>query len=504
MKIIWIFFVFLLNKLSLALKSEYLELYPLNSASRNLLHFSFNYEEKIDLDSIISINSILHRSIYDVFLIENNAYIWRMSSANGRVNPFLIENLSFDFEFPEPGTQVYMNSDANYKKTIFSLNELFNIETRTLIKEDRIDVDFQSISNNNKEISNSYDNFNSKSFQFSNSNKFIYGNSPNDFICVDTLEKIKNLLLCNGERGVYSILDLNNIFNSEYSSISSNFYYNNITKIAKFDIKLIFIIDIDIKNPYFYFQQQNLESCPHYEISQIKILQNNEENKEKLFDLKEINKIPIQYFTLIKNKSEKTLNECELIIKKYVTKPVYLSEAEIVYELKNPCPQNANFIIHEYLPFYFHLKSSQIKTYQNNSLNKFDYDLSVSKNIENNNKILKIISKINPFKSLIFSIPIKKLMKSFDTYPHDPARGHSLINIPILYRFTNEKIIRTTNNNNLLIRIPEPDFSMPFNIATFTFVALGYFYLSIFKIIFMKNYEHWLFQNESKGLLKFI
>ena len=36
--------------------------------------------------------------------------------------------------------------------------------------------------------------------------------------------------------------------------------------------------------------------------------------------------------------------------------------------------------------------------------------------------------------------------------------------------------------NNLLTKIPEPDFSMPFNILTFAMVTFGYMFISIYRL----------------------
>ena len=70
-------------------------------------------------------------------------------------------------------------------------------------------------------------------------------------------------------------------------------------------------------------------------------------------------------------------------------------------------------------------------------------------------------------------------MKSFEDYPHDPGKGHFIIATPLIYSI-GKGPIEYVITNNVLTKIPEPDFSMPFNILTFTMALFFFIFLLFF------------------------
>lgn len=493
---VWILYIIIQEGVSL--KRESFQIYPLNSPSYNLLHFEFEYEHSIDLQSIFSSFSyVWPRSFFDVIVSENNIKHFRMETANGRVNDVLINNLEFEFDLPKAGTALSLNNDCDLNKGIMSLNELFNFEKKTLM-DNKLKINLDGFDPKNEKSGIPF--FKSKNFQGHNNdireNGFIFTSSPDDFLCSDTLEKLKDYLLCNGEKGVYKILDLNTIFLSDYSSIVSNFFYDLISKKAHYNIELNFIIRVETKNPLKYFNQDHVEFCKEYDQSIIRSI-GSVEIEEKIFDLKEIRKMPINYIPIIRDVANINKNrECKLKVNKFLTNPVYDRQTEIIYELNNTCFSDSQIIIHEFLPIYFLSNYRDIHLSLN--FTKFDkgLDIFIQKNSISTEKVIKLIFKVPPFSIMKLSIPITKIMKSFEEYPHDPAKGHYLINVPILFKFEHNGNLQSISKDNMLIRIPEPDFSMPFNISTFTFVALGYYFLVIFRMVISSHEEHWLFKKD--------
>ena len=88
-------------------------------------------------------------------------------------------------------------------------------------------------------------------------------------------------------------------------------------------------------------------------------------------------------------------------------------------------------------------------------------------------------------------IPFEKLMQSFELYPHDPNRGVDIVSTPIFYKQSSSKLdnYNVKYTENLLVLIPYPDMSMPFNIITFTMALFGYFYLSVYLATTKKESE---------------
>jgi phosphatidylinositol glycan class T len=88
------------------------------------------------------------------------------------------------------------------------------------------------------------------------------------------------------------------------------------------------------------------------------------------------------------------------------------------------------------------------------------------------------------------SIIFDKKMRTFEDYSHDPERGDdfvyyiiliSKISLPVQFTSTEKNITELYFTENQVTHIPAPDFSMPFNILTFTCITLGYYFLQILK-----------------------
>jgi len=92
-------------------------------------------------------------------------------------------------------------------------------------------------------------------------------------------------------------------------------------------------------------------------------------------------------------------------------------------------------------------------------------------------------------------VPIRKLVKQFDDYPNDPHRGHDLISAVLTYRLVPTGVsaaelrLRGLDDQphvafleNLFVKLPHIDFSMPFNIICMISMIVGYMYINIFKL----------------------
>ena len=72
-------------------------------------------------------------------------------------------------------------------------------------------------------------------------------------------------------------------------------------------------------------------------------------------------------------------------------------------------------------------------------------------------------------------------MKSFENYPHDPFRGFDIIAAPVVYHIKGATDSNVLFSDNVIAYLITPDFTMPFNIITYTSVLFGYIFLQIFR-----------------------
>ena len=105
---------------------------------------------------------------------------------------------------------------------------------------------------------------------------------------------------------------------------------------------------------------------------------------------------------------------------------------------------------------------------------------------------------IPPRSELIITYSVKKSMMQFESYTNDSQRGFNVMHTPILYRETDripkndpegtgfdkkdikERDWRATESTAMLVQIPEPDFSMVFNVNGVTFGLLGVFFVNMY------------------------
>jgi Gpi16 subunit, GPI transamidase component len=93
-------------------------------------------------------------------------------------------------------------------------------------------------------------------------------------------------------------------------------------------------------------------------------------------------------------------------------------------------------------------------------------------------------------------IKLNKKLMGFEDYPSDPQRGWDIPPMPMIYQ--NEIEL----SNGLLIMIPEPDFSMPFNVICITGTVLAFFFTSIQSLQTWKDSVHWSSETYEKNILK--
>ena len=112
---------------------------------------------------------------------------------------------------------------------------------------------------------------------------------------------------------------------------------------------------------------------------------------------------------------------------------------------------------------------------------------------------------VPPRGEVMITFGIAKSMMQFEQYPNDPARGFNIQHMPVLYRevtmrketFKSDEEERSivqvevegsgdyssVYSQSMLVQIPEPDFSMPFNVNAVTQTTLGIFMINMYNIL---------------------
>lgn len=98
--------------------------------------------------------------------------------------------------------------------------------------------------------------------------------------------------------------------------------------------------------------------------------------------------------------------------------------------------------------------------------------------------MIAINSLIVPANSeLVVVLNFKKHLIQFEEYTNDPNRGMDIPQMPIYYRFLKDRTWQEFYSAALLVKIPEPDFSMPFNVNAVTNALIGFLFVNVYQVI---------------------
>ena len=507
--VILFFFLSLYNIVGSKHFAEKLYIMPLHSSEKfpkTLFHLEFNLKTSYDKTSMVLEESILPRSYIDSIFIEANVTQAKIELSNGRPNQIHFKDRNFNFMLPSPGITIYIDQYANYPKAVMFLSNMFEFSWSTLLTNNKYIVTTNNFSSKNgnewfkKDIENQLREFPN------NNDEFYFGHNPQDFICIDFIKKLKRLLPNESNKGLIQVLKDSELLKTDYTGFTINLYYDKANKEIHFEFHITSICDTSYLNQLF---PEEISGSFYYDESEIIYSSSNysssSSSKDQLVSI-DLKKSPFQesYLENMTNSTFENLSDDIFFVRpltsdRYLLKPSYSFDGELVHELSNIDSIHELHTLHQELfPYHMHPYLSSIKIILNGEKDvKDDQHIAIEKE-SLNRIILRFYLIIPPKSSLKIIIKYKKLLESFENYPHDPQRGQDLIPSTILYQVIennkNEsfalkgKILRILSKN-LIVDLPHPDFSMPFNIISLTLAGFGFIYTGIYHSIFEKFAE---------------
>ncbi|KAM3134179.1 hypothetical protein pb186bvf_013697 [Paramecium bursaria] len=353
--------------------------------------------------------------------------------------------MEFDQSYPRHGIYMISNHDVNKKIMVNQLSEIFRISRHNLI--------YNSYTYNFNALNSTLA---MKDFQLP-FEEVLFGQDVSENLCVDTIENIKQYLGCNGKQGLSSLIEPNNFFRSKYISVQAQFSYKNGIAKQKIIITVRFptqkiseILDID--------PNTLIKSCPDLNEEQIT-------SGIRKFDLKVAQNMRLGQIAKRADDFEQPLPKPILKESKSSVGPWYAFDSQIHQQIQ--VFENGYLYVmlqfpHEFIPIYHTLKTGHLKS-------KIIF--------EGDAKKIYIEGNVQKDEKILIQIEFRKRLKAFEEYPHDPERGQDIISTPIIFVTDSNRYLFFTDSQ--VTRQPYPDFSMPFNILTFSCLALGYYFLQI-------------------------
>lgn len=166
---------------------------------------------------------------------------------------------------------------------------------------------------------------------------------------------------------------------------------------------------------------------------------------------------------------------------------------QFVHDIENLMDDNVLVTVSDNLPYFFKTFISTLnitlfntRTNKTVELPKNEIHKYLHVKYTERHDILVTLSKIKIESSekLKITINLEKKLLHFEDYPNDPNRGFDIPHMPVYYTVDSiSQKWKQTFSNSLLVLLPEPDFSMPFNVNAVTCVVIGYLFINMLRLL---------------------
>jgi phosphatidylinositol glycan class T len=139
----------------------------------------------------------------------------------------------------------------------------------------------------------------------------------------------------------------------------------------------------------------------------------------------------------------------------------------------------------EILPDYLTIFLSKMKVSRNDSPSEIHLKMIPSQHRKSPTQLF-FDFEIEPGESISVTLPLEKEFLRYTDFPFDPNRGFDLPGALIEIRSDTCNLEMV--GGKLLLTMPTPDFTMPYNVITLTSTVIVLFYGTIFNLLFRRFY----------------
>jgi hypothetical protein len=334
--------------------------------------------------------------------------------------------------------------------------------------------------------------------------KFYYGAQPVQYFCKENINGLQKILETHENKGMITLLSQEIMCRSSFKFLKVFFEKDKIND----KLNLHFIIAYHVENlnesslTTDVFSADSFVRCTICEQSQLLMHFNKRIKFHNLRAKSQADKIE-QIWDYIKIISEekthiKKYHDDDLYVERYLTGADYERYCYYVCNIKNNNNKKAVVLFQEYLPRVIKPYFSKLQILQNKILINLDYKEHVHIEFDADKNCILKIRDIEIGKDDVIQITflIQKRILQFEDYPPDASRGFDLMQMPLFYKFIKEGMQEEENHeisnfdfyksknrkggmkvfsNSMVVMIPQPDFSMPFNVNAVTSTEYAYF-----------------------------
>lgn len=287
-----------------------------------------------------------------------------------------------------------------------------------------------------------------------------YAADPMSYLCYDNLAKFLNLIAPNKEELLAKMIDKIAFGNSPHTHFHIIQQKDKSSTLLK--VRILFVVP-----------QQNattLQLVPLLPSSRLRVYSRSVKDFEQA-DLVE----PVPLSSILDKQLPPVAPSLEPIsIQRHITGIDHELYAQYHLSVHNQAASPVKVWLQEYLPYflkpYFHtLKLTSEKS------NRTLVPLQVVFNNKSDCYFYMGDLVVMPNETVKISMNIEKTILPFEQYPHDSSRGFDLPQMIFFYQSL-DKGLGITHVPSIVMMMPQPDFSMPFNVHAICATLIGALY----------------------------
>lgn len=367
-----------------------------------------------------------------------------------------------------------------------------------------------------------------------NNKSYYYSSLSTDSICTENLTPFILLLPCKFTSGIATILKSYNLFDTVYHSLISRYIYNKYTAETQFIQSFTVVLSNQYNVPQsilnIFHLNKPFNICRVSKHNQI-ILHNSHQyqhinsvqpsiNTTTIHTGSDVHNIQMIDFdsnlanimfthTHSNNTTQSKYNATYFHYSNYLTENGGL-HGTINYEFTNLHQYSSVYVTFQHqLAHYLLFYHSSLQCTTNNTIHQCN---TIIDDLSYNDNILRYTMILPSESTMLVSLQYEKYLLQITEFPADVSRGFDLPNVHIStvlinsstdIQSINQQLLTRYITSGILIRLPFPDFSMPFNVIAFTSTVIAFCFGSLFRVLYESD-QQILHDKQETKLIKLI
>eukprot|EP01022_Parablepharisma_sp_SALTPOND_P032973 TRINITY_DN87979_c1_g1_i1.p1 TRINITY_DN87979_c1_g1~~TRINITY_DN87979_c1_g1_i1.p1 ORF type:complete len:616 (-),score=19.50 TRINITY_DN87979_c1_g1_i1:1028-2875(-) len=301
-----------------------------------------------------------------------------------------------------------------------------------------------------------------------------YGADPMNYLCYDNLVHLLDILNPSQKDQVARMLDKQVFGQSPYTQLDIS--QKKTDSHIDLNIRISFIVSYDQS------VKENIQIFPMLEASQV-FVKLYHSNPAMYLSYNTTEDIPLSELLAKLQETAPISPYFEPIsIRRHITSVDHELHAKYVVVIQNNNGKEKGKVwVQEFLPHFLRPYFHTLVLAKTNSAHIVP--LNVTYNEKSDCYFDLGVFELLPNESIKITMEIEKLLLPFEEYPHDSSRGFDIPQMMFLYKMDNEAEWHKTYVPSIVLMLPQPDFSMPFNVHALYCVLVGIMFKIYLNII---------------------